>query len=198
MAQVQTFIRSIILSFGWCTDFHAMVIFASVDSLAWLLSYLTWFVFWGLCFPNDQLYTKCHTVGNFTKFPVMEISLKGTVSAEFRAIRIQIKWLVSMSNVTLGWNGLNEKWKKKKKQEPDSLIVVRLRRNLLRTLYRRCFDIMFPQNEKMEITSMGFIVGVFLVDLVINIYSNKWFSAGICLLEVSNSNSRSRCKICSK
>ena len=137
--------------------------------------------------------------GNFTKFPVMEISLKGTVSAEFRAIRIQIKWLVSMSNVTLGWNGLNEKWKKKKKKlDPDSLIVVRLRRNLLRTLYRRCFDIMFPQNEKMEITSMGFIVGVFLVDLVINIYSNKWFSAGICLLEVSNSNSRSRCKICSK
>ena len=88
--------------------------------------------------------------------------------------------------------------KKKKKLDPDSLIVVRLRRNLLRTLYRRCFDIMFPQNEKMEITSMGFIVGVFLVDLVINIYSNKWFSAGICLLEVSNSNSRSRCKICSK
>ena len=67
MAQVQTFIRSIILSFGWCTDFHAMVIFASVDSLAWLLSYLTWFVFWGLCFPNDQLYTKCHTVGNYSK-----------------------------------------------------------------------------------------------------------------------------------
>ena len=63
--------------------------------------------------------------------------------------------------------------KKKKKLDPDSLIVVRLRRNLLRTLYRRCFDIMFPQNEKMEITSMGFIVGVFLVDLVINIYSNK-------------------------
>ena len=120
MAQVQTFIRSIILSFGWCTDFHAMVIFASVDSLAWLLSYLTWFVFWGLCFPNDQLYTKCHTVGNFTKFPVMEISLKGTVSVEFRAIRIQIKWLVSMSNVTLGWNGLNEKWKKKKKKKTGS------------------------------------------------------------------------------
>ena len=40
--------------------------------------------------------------GNFTKFPVMEILLKGTVSAEFRAVRIQIKWLVSMSNVTLG------------------------------------------------------------------------------------------------
>ena len=135
--------------------------------------------------------------GNFTKFPVMEILLKGTVSAEFRAVRIQIKWLVSMSNVTLGWNGLNEKWKKKK-LDPDSFIVVRLRRNLLRTLYRRYFDIMFPQNEKIKITSMGFIVGVFLVDLLINIYSNKWFSAGICLLEVSNSNSRTRCKICSK
>ena len=40
--------------------------------------------------------------GNFTKFPVKEILLKGTVSAEFRAVRIQIKWLVSMSNVTLG------------------------------------------------------------------------------------------------
>ena len=50
-------------------------------------------------------------------FLVWKFLCKVTVSADFRANRIQIKWLASMSNLTIGWNSLNEKWKKTKTKQ---------------------------------------------------------------------------------